>query len=228
MTPDAAPFEAFYGSSLQHPILLWLAAATACAWCLSRRGLSPSAARYCALLTALSALDAWLTADHVYGLGMLPGWASGAVPLFFVLAGDYRFLFLFGAATPRGDVVPAPRAFAAAAGLTVLVPVFSQVLVSLLPVGSSEPRVLFLVYELAFFGLTLALRTWHPRARAVPWLAPVSGLVLVYYGLWAAADALLLATGSDIGFALRVIPNVLYYGGLIAVIGSAAARAARG
>ena len=53
----------------------------------------------------------------------------------------------------------------------------------------------------------------------------MSRFVLLYYGLWAAADALILATGADLGFAVRVVPNVLYYGGLIAVIGLAGARA---
>jgi hypothetical protein len=48
--------------------------------------------------------------------------------------------------------------------------------------------------------------------RAVSWF------VLLYYALWAATDAILLATGADFGYALRVIPNLLYYGGLIAAI----------
>jgi hypothetical protein len=47
----------------------------------------------------------------------------------------------------------------------------------------------------------------------------VSRFVLLYYGLWATADVIILATGSDLGFALRVVPNVLYYGGLIGAIG---------
>ena len=77
---------------------------------------------------------------------------------------------------------------------------------------------LFLVYELAFCALTLALLRWHPNARALPWVRAVSRFVLLYYGLWAAADAMLLATGADLGYALRVIPNLLYYGGLVAAI----------
>ena len=48
--------------------------------------------------------------------------------------------------------------------------------------------------------------------------------MLLYYGLWAAADALLLATGADSGFALRVIPNLLYYGGFIAALARLAPR----
>jgi hypothetical protein len=37
--------------------------------------------------------------------------------------------------------------------------------------------------------------------------------------LWASADAIILATGSDLGYLLRVVPNLLYYGGLIGLIG---------
>ena len=82
---------------------------------------------------------------------------------------------------------------------------------------------MFLVYEIAFFLLTLALLKWHSRLKATPWLRKVSLFVLVYYGLWATADAIILTTESDLGFALRVVPNVLYYGGLIAMMGWAAA-----
>ena len=56
------------------------------------------------------------------------------------------------------------------------------------------------------------------RVRDNPWLRRVSRFVVLYYSLWAASDVILLATGSDLGYALRVVPNLLYYGGLIAVI----------
>ncbi len=103
-------------------------------------------------------------------------------------------------------------------------PILSQAVLSVLSDAAGEPRVLFLVYELLFLLLTLALLRWHPGVRAVAWLTPVSRFVLIYYGLWASADAIILATGSDLGFLLRVVPNLLYYGGLIAVIGWAANR----
>jgi hypothetical protein len=41
---------------------------------------------------------------------------------------------------------------------------------------------------------------------------------MLYYGLWATADVIVLGIGSDLGFLLRVLPNLLYYGGLIAAI----------
>lgn len=217
------PFEAFYGGPLQHPWLLWAAAAAALVYCLTRAGLDASVRRYCILLTGLSFLDAWLTSSHIYGVGTLDGSAASFLPLFFVLAGDLRFLLLFGVATATGAIALRGGALLAAAGLTLVVPLLSQGIVSLL--ASSDSRVLFFVYEVLFVLLTLALLRLHPRVAEVPWLTPVGHFVLIYYGLWATADAVLLATGSDLGFALRVVPNVLYYGGLIAVIGWAASRA---
>lgn len=218
------PFESFYASPLQHPILLWLAAAAALVWCRSRSGLDPSVRRYCTLLVVLSLADAWLTSSHVYSVGALPTWARGPVPGFFVLAGDFRFLILFGAATSGGAIELPPRRLAAAAGLTVIVPIVSQVVLWVLSDAAGEIRVLYLVHELLFLVLTLALLRWHPGVKAVAWLAPVCRFVLIYYGLWASADVIILATGSDLGFLLRVVPNLLYYGGLIAAIGWAASR----
>jgi hypothetical protein len=219
------PWEAFYASAYQHPILLWLAAGLAGAWALTRPGLDPSLRRYCRVLVGLSLADAWLTSQHIYGLGSLPSALSGAVPLFFVLAGDYRFLLLLGSAQSGGGIAIGARAALFAAALSLVVPIFSQTVLSALPDSLSSSRVLFLVYELSFAVLTLGLMRWHPGLRSLAWLAPVSRFVLLYYGLWASADAILLTTGSDLGFALRVLPNVLYYGGLIAVIAWAGSRA---
>jgi hypothetical protein len=223
---DVTPFEAFYASSVQHPILLWVAAGLGLAVCATRSGLDPSVRRYCVLLTALAASDAWLTSTHVFGFGKLTGGLASAVPLFFILAGDFRFLLLLGVADSRGTLRPSARRILAAAGLTCIVPLFSQAVVAMLPETLAGSRVLFLVYEVAFMLLTAGLMRWHPGARSAPWLAPVCRFVVLYYGLWALADAILLLTGSDFGFLLRVVPNLLYYGGLIGVIGWAASRRA--
>jgi len=218
-------FEAFYASPLQHPWLLWLAAVAAIAFCLSRSDLQPSLRRYCVALGVLSLADAWLSAHHVYGIGTLSGVAASTVPLFFVLAGDFRFLLLLAAGSADGRFVLRARPVAVALALTCVVPLGSQAVVALLP-GEPGSRVLYLVYEVLFFALTLALIALHPGPKRAPWLRTVSRFVLLYYGLWASADALLLVTGADAGFALRAVPNLLYYGGLIAVIAWAGSRAA--
>jgi hypothetical protein len=208
-------FEAFYASALQHPLLLWLAAAAGLAIGLAQRDRHASVRRYVIVLAVLSALDAWLTSTHIYGIGALPGALASAVPVFFVIAGDARYLLVVEAATARGELEVAPRAFARALGLALIVPIAAFAITALFVPG--QARILYLTHELLFCTLTLVLLRWHPNA-ALPWVRKVSHFVLVYYGLWAAADVILLATRADIGFALRVVPNVLYYGGLIAAI----------
>ena len=217
------PFETFYQSPLQHPWLLWAAALAGTAFAVSRPGLDPSLRRFCLALGALSLADAWLSAHHAYGFGVLQDRVRSGLQLFFVLAGDFRFLLLLGAATPDRRFAIGAGGVGRALGLTLLVPITSQLVMVLLP-GEPGARVLFLVYELLFFALTLVLLARHPGPQRARWLRPVCHFVLLYYGLWATADAVILATGLDVGYGLRVVPNLLYYGGLIAAIGWAGAE----
>ena len=217
-------FEAFYNGAVHHPGQLWAVAAAATLYAATRRDLDPGLWRYCVALGALSVVDAWLTSSEPYGLGPLDGAAASAVPLFFVIAGDLRFLVLALAATPDGRLPLAPARLAAAAGLSLVVPIVSQLVVWALPDSLASARALYLVYELLFFALAAALAAAHPNLRRAPWLRDLSRFVMLYYGLWAAADVWILATGSDLGFALRLVPNLLYYGGLIAAIAWLAPR----
>ena len=226
MPTDVGPFELFYAGFVQHPMLLWLAALAAGAYCGRLKGVPSRMQIYCAALVVLSVLDAWLTSNEILGIGRLPVGLSGAVPLFFVLAGDFRYLLLVSAATPGGGLQLTPARLIAALGLTAIVPLLSQVLLSVLPASLNTPRTLYLVYELMFVVLTLCLLRFARSVGEAAWLQRVSRFVLCYYGFWATADVIILATGSDLGFALRVVPNLLYYGGLIAVIGRESSRAA--
>jgi len=225
MPADAGPFESFYASPAQHPGLLWLAAALALAVVLTRSPLAPSMRRYCIALVALSFLDAWLTTNEVFGLGPLEGWLASAVPLFFVIAGDLRYWLLVMLGDERGAIRFAPDGVGRALALSLIVPVSTQIVMSLLPESRATPRVMFLVYEVSFALLTIAMMRFHPKLVASEWLRAVSRFVVLYYGLWATADVLILAFGSDLGFALRVVPNMLYYGGLIAVMAICSSRA---
>lgn len=218
MNAETGFFEAFYGSPIQHPWLLWLAAALGLMLVLTRTGLDRGVRRYGIALALLSFADAWLTSDHVYGIGALSGAAASGVPLFFVLAGDFRYLLLVTSGTAEGRLAITGRRLLVAAGLTLVVPVATQLVLAVLPESHSGPRVMFAIYEVAFFALAAVLLRTHPNARANPWIRSVTGFVMFYYALWAAADAILLGTGSDLGFMLRVLPNLLYYGGLIAAI----------
>ena len=220
-------FETFYNSPIQHPILLWVAASLGALYGIRQRGLRPSMREFLIFLTALSLCDAWLSSHHIYGYGTLTGAAKSAISLFFVLAGDFRYLILVTTAQRDGSILWSARSVGVALALTLIVPLSSQLIMGMLPESQQGSRVLFLVYEIAFFLLTCALMLWHPQVKANPWMRQVSQFVLLYYGLWATSDAIILATGSDLGFALRVIPNTLYYGGLIAAIGLAASRASQ-
>jgi len=218
MDAEIGFFEAFYASPIQHPWLLWLAASLGLMFVVTRREIHPSLRRYGIALACLSFADAWLTSSHVYGIGALTGAAASAVPLFFVLMGDFRFLLLVTSGSADGSIGPNGRRVLVAAGLTLVVPLATQLVLSLLPESHAGPRVMFAIYEVAFFGLTAVLMRRHPNARTSPWIRSVGRFVMLYYALWAIADIVLLASGADLGFLLRVLPNLLYYGGLIAAI----------
>ncbi len=214
-------FEAFYASPAQHPFLLWVAAGCALAYLLRIRDLPSEVKRYGTLLVGLSLLDAWLSSNHIYGIGSLSGAAASGVPLFFVLAGDFRYLFLVFAGSPDGKIEIGAKTLLAAAGLTIVVPLLTELILSILPSDLNTSRMMFLIYELSFVCLTLSLLNFHPKLVGNAWLTSVSRFVVVYYSLWASADIIILFAPSgisDFGYLLRVVPNVLYYGGLIAAI----------
>jgi hypothetical protein len=224
MEAELGRFAAFYGSFLHHPVLLWVATLAAIAFCRTRSAVSHDVRRFCTALGLLSLCDAWLTANHVVGFRSLPDSLATVVPLCFVLLGDFRFFLFLATATEEGRFEFRARPIAVAAGATVVVPLFTQIALALLPEGVGSARVMFLIYEVTFFCLTLGLIRWYPRIRKDSWLRPVTFFVALYYSLWASSDAIILYVGSDVGYLLRVAPNLLYYGGLIAVIANYAPR----
>jgi hypothetical protein len=208
-------YAAFYDSFIQHPLLLWAAALVGLLFALSRRGLSRSLRWFCVALTVLSLLDAWLTTPQIPGIGPLSGVAASLVPLAFVLLGDFRYFVFIESARSDGTLSATFRGLVRACAWTLVVPLGSQLVVVLL--DSEEPRTLFLVYEALFVVLSLAISALYlPRqVAALRWTRRVTRFVIGYYALWAAADAIILTTGDDVGFLLRVIPNALYYGGFV-------------
>ncbi|MFT5695486.1 MAG: hypothetical protein ACI9QQ_001464 [Myxococcota bacterium] len=220
-------FEAFYASPVQHPWLLWAAAAAGIAFVLTRKQVDATVARYCGALAVLSILDAWLSSSAIYGLGSLSGLAASVVPLFFVLAGDYRYLLVAISGNTSGAIALTPKRWAIALGLTVIVPLTTQLILRLLPGNFDTPRVMFFIYEVLFVILTISLLRGNANVREVPWVGKVSQFVIAYYSLWAFADLVILTTGADIGYGIRVVPNVLYYGGLIAAIGHYSRQSSR-
>jgi hypothetical protein len=70
-------------------------------------------------------------------------------------------------------------------------------------------QVLWLIHEAAFLAVALWLRS-RVAGRHVRFLRSALVYVAAYYGLWASADLLILS-GLDLGWGLRVVPNQLYY-----------------
>ncbi len=215
-------YAEFYDSILQHPLLLWAAAIFGLLLALSRPGLSATVRRYCMALAAIALLDAWLTTNDVPGIGPLTGAAASLVPLAFVLIGDFRYFLFIESAKPDGTIAVTAGAWIRASAWTLVVPLGSQLVV--FGLGSNEPRVLFFVYEMLFVLLAIGMgRVYLPRrSGALLWTRRVTKFVIAYYILWAVADALILTTGADVAFLLRMLPNVLYYGGLVPAIAWAA------
>lgn len=224
------PFwQSVYDSPWHQPGLVVALSLAAFAWALrARRGgsLRPFLAAWTALFTAEIVVDAVLTATSS---PLLPdhGGLLQAAAIAFVLVGDARAYVLVERATrPEGE---ARRAVGLGVLWGSLVSVLMAAPARLVPAMQREARWIFLAYECLALAQALA---WClavlPRRAGVDaerrrWARAVMAFVAVQYALWATADVLILA-GVSAGFALRLVPNVLYYG---AFVGFAVARAPR-
>jgi hypothetical protein len=138
----------------------------------------------------------------------------------FVLVGDFRvFLLVLGVAEPERSLV---GTCARAAAWTLVVPVVAGLLYRAGSVlaGPLPEQVLWLIYECAFVALALWWRVRLIPARRPPalrFLRVVLAYVAIYYALWGVADALILAH-RDVGWALRIVPNQLYYAFFVPVV----------
>jgi hypothetical protein len=184
-------------------------------------GLSPDHAsfvrRYCIAFAFLTILDPLATGPLVRRLGG-PGTAADLIlSCFFVLLGDFRvYWLLFRLSGPRTG----GAAVLEAAAWTLIVPAVALPLWAGLRAAlpALSEHAIWLVYEACFAGLALVLRAEVlPRrmAAASPslrrFVRAVAGYSALYYALWATSDALILLFGLDAGWALRTLPNQLYY-----------------
>lgn len=146
------------------------------------------------------------------------GWgATGATlsGLLFVLLGDFRVYWLVFALADRRPATGAPLRRALLFTPIVAIGGFAINAALGTVFGEMPGQVLWLCHELLFVAVALWLRHTAIAAVEVPRrdaLRRVCAFVITYYGLWAASDALILATGNDVGWLLRVLPNQLYYG----------------
>jgi hypothetical protein len=209
------PWEAFYRGDWQG---LWgllvvpAAFLLALPWLRPRSaGAEPRAAGFVRVWAAVFAVE---TLVDPLAIGR-----AGAPMLPFVLLGDLRvFLLVLGVRDPERSLA---GTIARAAAWTLVVPLVTWVVDSGLRAvaGPLPAQVLWLIYECAFLVLALAWRASLARSPspARRFLRAVLAYVALYYALWVLADVLILA-GLDAGWALRVIPNQLYYAFWVPVV----------
>ena len=162
------------------------------------------------LFTALTALDAWLTG----ALTPLQGGLAQNVSIGFVVLGDLRlFVLLERFRNDRRWKV----ATALAVILSLLVPIAQAIAIRSFPSDFHDLRRIYLVYELFFVVLASVLLVLRYPSRsatspALGWYATsLLGFFLVQYALWVVCDVLILS-GVELGYGLRLLPNALYYG----------------
>ena len=158
---------------------------------------------YALIFTHGTLVDPIATGPLLRALGPEAGAASLALPLLFVLLGDFRvYLLVFALASPTSEL---RRAFLTAAAWTLLVPSFAALGNAAVGLLHRDPpaQVLYLLHELAFCAVALVLRNRviparagraSPRLRAD--LRFAATYVAVYYALWASADGLILTGGG--------------------------------
>jgi hypothetical protein len=218
-------WAAFYASDAQGIYALLPVPALFLFWWLAAgpraRAQSDPAQRFAALWAPLFAaetlLDPLVCGLLARALG-LDDDAGLALLIPFVLLGDFRIYWLLLAlGDPAVAALPSARH---AALFTLIVPLvslvtFFGVVRGLAPDAPGQG--IWLVYELSFCAMLLGLRSrWLPaRGALVPGrtraLRAILDYALLYYALWAACDIAILFFSLDFAWALRAVPNQLYY-----------------
>ncbi len=202
-------FRALYDSPLLDPLLFWIGGA-ALLLAVARR--LPLLYAYLVAFGLSILADATLTGPWS---PIAPGSRVATVAsVLFVILGDLRYFVVLARARATGASI-AKSGWLMAIGTSLIVPILSFAAGEAFPAAFANGRVQFLAYELAFFALVLTLRVGARRlapggAAYARWAARTSDFELCQYGLWALADVVVLS-GYDAGFLLRVVPNVMYY-----------------
>jgi hypothetical protein len=226
---DATPFHDAYYSDLQSLYGLWVIPLAFLVWRFTSppevgRALVPEATRFVSGLTIFFAvatmLDPFSTGPLIRSDALADTKATSLIPFFFVLLGDLRVLLLaIGVARPERGL---RQNLGWAAGTMLIVPVATAAVEISLGLFFDElhGQIRWMVYEAGFLVLCVALsRRWVPRSLGgdplyTPKATYLRGLFAysaAYYALWLAADVLIVA-GLDVGWAIRMVPNQLYYG----------------
>lgn len=214
---SAPTWQEFYAAGWQFP---WAVMVVPFAFLLYRaiagdprgRGVDLALAPFVRLWTTLFLLETLLDplATGPLARALDSQLASQALGLAFVVLGDFRVFWLV--TRFRAPEQTTLRAAVEAAALSLPAPA----LAGLVALQGLPAQAIWLSHELASLGLAFALarlalpsELTHPRHAG--FVRSVLGYMAAYYGLWAAADVLILA-GVDAGWPVRLVPNQLYYG----------------
>jgi hypothetical protein len=214
----------FYASDLQSTYAVWPAPLALLAYLFltgGRDARTPDARfvrAYTIFFAIETVLDPFVTGPLSRWLDIAGSSSGMAVLIFFVVLGDFRVLLLLQRlARPA---LARERLLAESAAWTLIVPLVALSLQQLLASLAHDlpENTIWILYEVSFLVLALYLRTvalpsWVGPGRPLRlrYLQSVATYVAVYYGLWALADVLITVFALDAGWALRVVPNQLYY-----------------
>ena len=213
-------WQHLYDSPFNQPLAGWLLTAATIVWLLRQpRGL---------LRTVLLVFAAQLCLDNFLtgAWNPIPATSTFSQPLaiLFVILGDLRFFLLTERFTK--PATPSWRPWVTSLGFALLVPVVQGAAIAIFPQAFPTLRHTFLAYELLFLALAILWRSFVLPARLsnAPeahrrWAFDLAHFEIAQYALWPLADVLILAgteAGQDAGYALRLVPNTLYYGAFLA------------
>ncbi len=216
-------FESFYNSAWNHPGAAWASAFIMLLVVLRRL---PFFWAFVIGALALTSADAMITGGfsrlsvETSTVRMLNVDIVPILSFFFVLFGDWR-LYLF---TERFSGTHGPAVWLRS-GAIAIIPSFLVFVIGKVWVDAfAQSRVLYLTYEVIFIVLALLYYATVLRARlsglgtdTARWLKIVFGFFLVGYAGWAISDIIILS-GQEWGHGLRIVPNLMYYAGIIPLV----------
>jgi hypothetical protein len=214
---SAPSWQAFYAGDWQFPFavmvvpfafLLYRAIARERRESALDPALAPFVSLWVTVFTLATLLDPIATGPLAKATGS--HFAEQGLSTLFVVLGDFRVYWLVLRFRTPGQT----SGRAAAEALAVSLP--APLLAGLVTLRAGTGQVMWLTHELASLAIAfalarLALPNEAERPRHASFVRSVLGFLAAYYGLWAAADVLILA-GIEAGWPVRLVPNQLYYG----------------
>jgi hypothetical protein len=219
-------WHAVYYSDLQSLYALLIVPIAFLAWRLTagadeQQAAVPGAARFVSGLTLLFAIETMIDPIATGPLMKLDFFrdirASEFIPFFFVLLGDLRVLLLaIGVSRPERSL---RQNLTWAFSMALIVPIVTGLGFTLTRWiwPDVHGQVLWMIYEFAFLALCIFLaRVWVPRSvpndpAVSAFLKSIFGYSAAYYALWWVADVFIVVADLDLGWAIRIVPNQLYY-----------------